>query len=912
MDYKETLNLPKTDFPMKAGLAELEPKLLKRWSEMGLYQKILKQKSERPLWVLHDGPPYANGNIHMGTALNKVLKDIIIKSKSMTGYFSPYVPGWDCHGLPIEHQVDKNLGAEKAKKTRSEIRQLCREYAAKFVEVQKREFKRLGVLGEWDDPYLTMNFEYEAIIARELGEMALSGRLYHSPKPVLWCGNCRTALAEAEVEYEEHKSDSIYVAFKLVSDPAALRPDLAGEDVSLVIWTTTPWTIPANMGIAYNPSFRYGAYRLGGRVLVLSADLAETVLPKFNLGEPVSLGQINAEALFGLVARHPLYDRDSKVIPAAYVTDDQGTGLVHTAPGHGRDDYETGLAYDLPVFSPLDDQARFTEEVPELKGIKVLAANPKVIELLQEKGALLASETLEHQYPHCWRCKKPVVFRSTLQWFVSLEEDDLRKKTLSAIDQINWIPRWGRDRIYGMVENRPDWCVSRQRSWGVPITLFFCEKCGQWHYSKGIQNKLFELFKAKGADVWYELEPKDLMPQGEKCAKCGGDSFKKETDILDVWFDSGCSFAAVCEHRDYLPDKPDMYLEGSDQHRGWFHSSMLVSMANRKRPPYSEVLTHGYVVDGAGKKMSKSLGNTIEPDYVISKYGADIIRLWVSAENYQDDIRLSNAIMDMLAKAYFNFRNTARFMLGNIHDFDPAKDSRPLAEMDELDRYVLHQLAVLTTKVRKAYDGYEFHIIYQLVNKFVVLLSSLYHDVIKDRLYTLRADDPARRASQTVMWTVISSLTRLMAPILSFTAEEIWLRLKPSDDSSVFLEDFPEPQAEHLNPEEAQKFERLLELRTQAYKALEQARKSKIIGSGLEAELILTASGDDFELLSKHPNLAELFIVSQTTLKRKDEGELTAEVALCSHPKCPRCWLRRPEVPEDQSGVCDKCRKALS
>ncbi|MDR3135676.1 MAG: class I tRNA ligase family protein, partial [Deltaproteobacteria bacterium] len=546
MDYKSTLNLPKTDFPMKAGLPSLEPKILKQWADKGLYKEIIERGQGKPIWTLHDGPPYANGNIHVGTALNKVLKDIIIKSKTMLGFHSPYVPGWDCHGLPIEHQVDMILGPKKASMGKAEIRRLCRDYAKKFIDIQSAEFQRLGILGEWGDPYLTMDYRYEAIIARELGQMALSGRLYHSQKPVLWCGSCKTALAEAEVEYHFQESSSIYVAFRLVSDPARLSGALAGQRVELAIWTTTPWTIPSNMGVAYNPAFTYGAYRFGDRVLVVAKGLADKLWPCFGLGKPESLGDIKAEALFGLACAHPLYGRESKLVPASYVTDDQGTGLVHTAPGHGREDFETGQAYGLPTFSPLDDLARFTDEVPELAGLSVKEANPKIVEALREKGALLATEPLSHQYPHCWRCKKPVIFRTTPQWFVSMETHGLRQQSLKAIDEeVKWIPKWGKDRIHGMIENRPDWCISRQRSWGVPITIFFCKACGKWHYSGAIQDKVFKLFWERGADAWFELPESELLPPGEKCGSCGKDDFEKVTDILDVWFDSGCSFTAV-------------------------------------------------------------------------------------------------------------------------------------------------------------------------------------------------------------------------------------------------------------------------------------------------------------------------------------------------------------------------------
>ena len=919
MDYKDTINLPKTDFPMKAGLTQLEPKLLARWQSENIYQKIIaKRQSEgAKAWVLHDGPPYANGHIHTGHALNKILKDIIIKSKSMAGFYSPYVPGWDCHGLPIEHQVDKALGSKKREMSQGDIRRECRRYAEKFIAIQSEEFQRLGVLGEWDKPYLTMNYEYEATIAKELGKFALSGSMFQSPKPVMWCGPCRTALAEAEVEYENHKSPSIYVAFKL-PQPETLRDDLKDSDVYLVIWTTTPWTIPANMGIAYNPEFKYGCYKLDdGRTLVLAESLAETALPKFGQNF-TTLGQIETAKLFGLKCRHPFYDRDSKVVPAMYVTLEQGTGLVHTAPGHGREDYETGLNYDLSVFSPLDGAARFTKEVPEWEGQHVLAANPLIIEHLKEHKALLAVEEIEHQYPHCWRCKKPLIFRSTPQWFISMEEHDLRKKALKAIDEVRWVPKWGRERIYGMIENRPDWCISRQRSWGVPITVFFCKSCGEWHYSEAIMEKLFGLIKEHGADVWFDRSVEELLPSGEKCKKCGGLEFEKETDILDVWFDSGCSFVDTMEGRSYLPDVADMYLEGSDQHRGWFHSSLLVSMGNRGRAPYREVLTHGYVVDGQGRKMSKSIGNTIGPEEVIKKYGADILRLWVAAENYQDDIRISNTILDMLAKAYFNFRNTSRFILGNLFDFDFAKDALAASELSEMDLYILHQLNELVSKIRAAYDDYEFHVIYHLLNNFVVDLSAFYHDVVKDRLYTAKSDSKKRRSAQTVMCHVLSAMTRLMAPVLSFTCEEIWGYFQ-KENQSIFLTELPAVNPLWHKPDLAKTWDELLKLRSVINKELEVARRNKVIGSSLDAQVEVKAGGTAYQLLQKYEKeLADILIVSAVNLQAdeslaaQDGYQLSVQVSASSHTKCPRCWIRHPEVPEDQSAVCPKCREALA
>ncbi len=765
-----------------------------------------------------------------------------------------------------------------------------------------------------------MAYEYEAVIARELGRFALSGAMFQSPKPVLWCGSCRTALAEAEVEYDNHSSPSVYVAFPLKSAPESLDEKLAGEKVAFAIWPTTPWTIPSNLAIAYNPEFKYGAWKLeDGRVIVIAEGLAEQTLPKFGL-KAEKLLTLDTNKIKGQVARHPWYDRDSVLLPAMYVTLDQGTGLVHTAPGHGREDFETGLANNLPPFSPLDAGARYTKDVPEWEGIHVLAANEAIIEHIKGTGNLLGTEKIDHQYPHCWRCKKPVIFRSTPQWFISMEKTSLREKALKEIDKVRWVPRWGRERIYGMIENRPDWCISRQRSWGVPITVLLCKECGQWHYSQAMMDHIFNLFKEKGADAWFDLPISDLLPPGDKCEKCGSTDFEKETDILDVWFDSGSSFVDTMEGRDYLPDVADMYLEGSDQHRGWFHSSLLVSTNNRGRAPYREVLTHGYVVDGEGRKMSKSVGNTVAPDDVVNKYGADILRLWVAAENYQDDIRISPQILDMLAKAYFNFRNTSRFILGNLADFDPAKDSVGLDDLSEMDRYVLHQLNQLVEKVLADYDEYEFHPIYHLLNNFVVELSAFYHDVIKDRLYTLAPNDPKRRGTQTVMHQVLSSMTRLMAPILSFTCEEIWgyMPENQNGEHSVFLTDFPKFEADWHKPDLARRWEELLKIRAVVNRELEIARRDKLIGAPLDAKLELTATGATYTLLKEYQDqLTDIFIVSGLTLNEgpveAGEGPAVAvKVIPAEEPKCPRCWIHAPEVPADQSGVCRKCQSALA
>jgi isoleucyl-tRNA synthetase len=921
MDYKDTLNLPKTDFPMRAGLAKREPEMLERWNEIGLYQKIRARSKGRPQWVLHDGPPYANGHIHLGTALNKILKDIIVKSREMMGYDSPYVPGWDCHGLPIEHQVDLQLGEKKAQVGQGDMRRLCRKYAENFINIQREEFKRLGVLGEWENPYLTMNPGFEAVIARELGKFAMNGGLFKSYKPIYWCSSCRTALAEAEVEYEQHTSPSIYVKFPLIDQPEKVDPSLAGEKVFFVIWTTTPWTIPANLGIALNPEFEYVAVKAKGEVYILAKGLLVDSMLNFgftNRNDYQVLALLDPKHLEGLKCRHPLYERESVVVLAPYVTLDQGTGCVHTAPGHGREDYDTGLAYGLKAYSPVDDYGRFMPEVQFFSGMFVFEANPVINKKLAEVGALMFEHKIDHQYPHCWRCKQPVIYRSTPQWFISMETNDLRQKALEEIDKVNWIPKWGRDRIFQMIENRPDWCVSRQRAWGVPITVFYCRDCGEWVYNQAIMDHLYTLFCEKGTDAWFDLTEKELLPAGVVCPKCGGHDFNKETDILDVWFDSGCSYVGTLEARDYLPDLAAMYLEGSDQHRGWFHSSLLTSVGTRGRAPYKNVLTHGYVVDGDGYKMSKSRGNVVAPQDVIDKYGADILRLWVSAENYQDDIRISEKILDMLAKAYFNIRNACRYILGNLKDFDPDRDSVPLPDMHEIDRLTLHRLQGLIRKVRRAYDEYELYSIYHALNNFTVDLSAFYHDVLKDRLYTSPADSLARRSAQTTMFNVLESMVRLMAPILSFTSEEVWHYLPrfAGKVDSVHLADLPEADEAMIDEDLAQNWDRLLEVRSLVTGELELARKEKIIGHPLDAEVTLTAGGELFDFLAKYDNdLREIFIVSGVKLAQADLDQLQVSVAAATGLKCPRCWVRDESVPADPEGqpdgVCRRCRQAL-
>ncbi|MDJ0818339.1 MAG: isoleucine--tRNA ligase, partial [Desulfobacterales bacterium] len=796
MDYKKTLNLPSTKFPMKASLAKREPEQLKSWYETGLYEQIRESSEGKDPFILHDGPPYANGYIHIGTALNKILKDIIVRSKQMAGFDAVYVPGWDCHGLPIEHNVDKELGDKKKDLSMAQIRRLCRSYAEKFIDIQREEFKRLGVMGVWDDPYLTMNYVYEATIARECGKFALDGSLFRSKKPIYWCFTCQTALAEAEIEYHDESTPSIYVKFAMQDDLSGIMPELAGKSINVVIWTTTPWTIPANLAITLHPDFEYVAVDIGGgEVYILARELVDSCMQTFGISDYSIIGEIDPQSLESKHCKHPLYPRDSLVILGSHVTLDAGTGCVHTAPGHGREDHEVGLLYDLDVYSPVDNQGCFTDEVDFFKGEFVFDANRNINAKLEASGALVHEADFEHSYPHCWRCKQPVIFRATPQWFISMDKTNLRNKSLEAIDTVQWIPHWGRDRIYGMIENRPDWCVSRQRAWGVPIAVFYCEQCETLLLDEQIMEKIYQLFETHGADVWFEKDISELLPEDLTCQSCGSSHFVKETDILDVWFDSGVSHAAVLEQRPYLRWPADLYLEGSDQHRGWFHSALLTAVGTRQRAPYEAVLTHGFVVDAEGRKMSKSIGNVISPSEVINNYGAEILRLWVSASDYREDIRISDNILKQLTDAYRRIRNTCRFMLGNLYDFTPENDSVVYESMPEIDRFALHKLQLLIEKGRKAYEAYEFHVIYHALYNYCTLdLSAFYLDILKDRLYTSPPQSTARKSAQTVLYATVDAIARLMAPILPFTSDEIW-QFMPSGDGrtrSIHLALLPE------------------------------------------------------------------------------------------------------------------------
>lgn len=923
VDYKGTLNLPQTEFPMKANLTQRELEILKFWDDRKVYKKLQEKNKNNKTYMLHDGPPYANGHIHIGHALNKILKDIIVKFKSMQGFYSPYVPGWDCHGLPIELQVDKNLGDKKEKIDLLEKRGLCRGYASEFVAIQRDEFKRLGVFGDWEAPYLTMSNSYEGTIVGEFIKFVKGGYVYKGKKPVHWCPSCVTALAEAEVEYADKESPSIYVKFR-IQDPDVEKflQELKGRNVYFVIWTTTPWTLPANLALAVNPDYEYAAVSSDGDVLIVAGELKD----KLPFDGDVLLS-VKGEKLEGILAEHPFIERKSKVIPGKFVTADEGTGVVHIAPGHGEDDYEAGLQHGLDIYAPVDDRGRFTKDVPGFEGQLVFKANDSIIETLRKKNALLGAGKVTHSYPHCWRCKRPVIFRATEQWFISVERNDLRKRCLSEINKVEWIPRWGRERIYGMVSNRPDWCISRQRSWGVPITLIKCDRCGEIVYDHNVLDGIVKLVESYGSDIWFTKKPEEFIPAGYKCEKCNGDSFTKELDILDVWFDSGVSHAAVMAKDERLSWPSDMYLEGSDQHRGWFQSSLVASVGTKSAAPYRTVLTHGFVVDGQGKKMSKSLGNVVAPQDIIKKNGAEIVRLWVSAEDYRDDIKISKEIIDRLVEAYRKIRNTARFLLGNLFDYDGKDYSRGMLE---IDRWAMSRLQGLVKKITNSYEKFEFHQVYHSIHNFCIVdMSSFYLDILKDRLYTFRPDSSERRAGQWVLYRILSAMTRLMAPVLSFTADEIWSLMPGKEEESVFLSGFPVFDEKFFDPDLEQRWERLIAIRNGVNKALEIKRQERFIGNSLEAKVILFIDDEDYNLLSNYRDfLPTLFIVSEAeTMHVRDKvpsGHLdvyesaelpgiTIVVQKASGKKCERCWNWRETVGnfKEAPELCSGCYNTL-
>ncbi len=920
-DYKKTVLLPQTGFPMKGNLPVREPERIEAWKQKDLYNRILEKNKGRELFVLHDGPPYANGHIHSGHTLNKILKDIVVRFRNMDGHLCDFVPGWDCHGLPIELQADKELGSKKQGLGKVEKRQYCRQYARKFVDIQRAEFERLGINARWDDPYLTMTPEFEGDIARLVGRFVGNGGLYKGKKPIHWCTNDRTALAEAEVEYESHVSPSIYAAFPF-ADPKAV--EMLGEGVSAVIWTTTPWTLPANLAISVHPDFAYVVVDTDKGRLLLAKDMVAKVAEKTGLEVRGTVKEVQGAALEGLKARHPFLDRDSVFVVGEHVTLEAGTGLVHTAPGHGQDDYQIGLRYGLEVYAPVNAEGRYLEDQgfpPEIMGMHVFKANEPIIKILEEKGRLVYWEKFEHQYPHCWRCHGPIIFRATEQWFISMETNDLRKRAVETIDQVQWVPSWGRDRIHGMMANRPDWCVSRQRSWGVPLPIFYCESCGEALADENIINHVADRFDKHTSDIWFDKPAAELLPEGTTCCKCGKADFRKEEDILDVWFDSGSSWYAVLNRRENLQVPADLYLEGSDQHRGWFHSSLLVSLGAENRAPYKAVLTHGFVVDGQGRKMSKSVGNVVAPEKIIKKSGAEVLRLWVAAEDYRGDIRISDEILTRLGDAYRRIRNTLRFLLGNLHDYDPRTNAVAVDELNAIDRYMLHRLRALVERCRKAYESYEFHTVYHAVHNFCAVdLSSFYLDVLKDRLYTSGADSKARRSSQTVLAQVLETILGLAAPILVFTTEEAWEHIPYREglglSESVHMSEFPLARDEWRADALAAEWDRLWEIRSEVTKALELKRRDKMIGGSLEAMVGLSAEGDDAALLEKYrEELPALFIVSQVAFPdaaAADETELPGlklRVARAEGEKCERCWNYSTHVGshERHPTLCERC-----
>ena len=919
-NYNDTIHKMQTPFEMRAGLPKKEPKMLEDWEQNHVYEQMIKNNEGKPQYILHDGPPYANGNIHMGTALNKIIKDIIIRYKNMSGFQAPYVPGYDTHGLPIELKALSSLGDKKAGVSKLELRQICKEFATEHIGVMNEQFKRLGVQGDFENPYLTLRPEFEARQVEIFGEMAKKGYIYKGMKAVYWCPEDRTALAEAEIEYAEDECDSIYVRFKLTDDPNGVlaKHNIPLDKAWIVIWTTTTWTLPANVATCLNPNLEYAFVKIGDAYHIMARELVEStmkgchideyeVLPETVLGSELELMQY----------QHPFLDRKGLVILGDHVTLEGGTGCVHTAPGHGVEDFEVCVNHypQVPVVVPVDDAGRLTAEAGEkFAGLKVWDANKVILEHIRESGHLMGVQHITHQYPHCWRCHHPIIFRATEQWFCSI--DAFKEDVYKAIDSVHWQPAWGHDRMAGMVRDRSDWCISRQRVWGVPIPVFYCKKCGKYHITDASIKAVSDLFRKEGSDAWYKYDANDILPKTEVC-ECGASDWEKDPDIMDVWFDSGSTWSAVCRERPELRWPVDMYMEGADQFRGWFQSSLLTSVATQGVAPYREVLCHGWVVDAQGKQMHKSAGNGMEPSEIIRDYGADIIRLWVASSDYTVDVRAGKEIFRQLSEAYRKMRNTARFMLGNISDFDPAKDMVDDDQLFEIDRWALEACNKLTAAMRDAYDHYDFSRAYHALYNFCVIdMSNFYMDVIKDRLYC--ADDHARRCAQTALYRILVDFTKLLAPILCFTSQEIWSYIPKLDGMKdyVVFEQMPEAKAAADEAFEA-KWDRIMAIRDDVKKVLEQARADKVIGSALEAGLTLYCSKEVYDFLNAIPmdELADLFIVSHVDLVEGEGGVkglvegLGVSAAHAAGNKCLRCWKYETTVGED--GLCPRCAKVL-
>src|SRR5579863_1485183 len=929
---------------MKANLPQNEPKMLERWEQMGIYERIREARKGRPKYILHDGPPYTSGPIHMGTAFNKCLKDFIVKSKTMAGFDAPYVPGWDCHGLPIEIKVDKELGGKKLQMRPTDVRTECRKYAQKFLDLQRQQFKRIGVFGRFDRPYATMNPQYESVVLKTFFSFYENGFVYKGLRAVYWCMHDETALAEAEVEYENHTSPTIWVKYALSDDPAKIDPALAGKKVSTIIWTTTPWTLPASMAVAFHPDEEYVALESGGEVYIVASKLAKDVAEKCSLTDPRELAHFPGRKMERLIFQHPFLDRKILGVLADYVTMDTGTGVVHTAPSHGAEDFATGTKYGLDATSNVDEKGILRNGLPEYNGQYVFKANPLIIELLRERGALLHSETTEHSYPHCWRCHNPVIFRATEQWFISMEtpmpggtggrdsgnrgseNDTLRTRTLEEIKKVKWDPAWGEERLSNMIQTRPDWCISRQRVWGVPIAVFLCESCGKPLNDHAVNQKVVELFRRSGADAWFTSESDTILSAGTKCPHCGGVKFEKETDIFDVWLESGASYLALIDDEPSYPWPSDLYLEGGDQYRGWFQSSLLCAMGTHGTPPYKGVVTPGWTLDEKGQAMSKSRGNDVDPVDIASRLGGEVVRLWVASVDFREDVVGSEQLMQRIGETYRTIRNNLfKYVLGNLYDFDPAKNALPFEKLEKLDQYMLRQASALSTDVERWYGEFAFHKVYQRVLNFCTVdLSAFYFDVIKDRLYTYAPNSPGRRAAQTAIWRIGEALVRLLAPVMSFTCEEVWGYLPGTRTQTVHTAKFPD-RAEVLggsgvpdDPKQLEDWSTLLLVRDQVLKALETARNGKLIGKSLEAQVSIAAAEPVYSVLERHRDqLRYLFIVSAVALEKatsgNGDGNVAVQVGKAAGQKCDRCWNYSTHVGEDPvyPTVCERCSAVL-